>query len=96
MSLVNTSFSSRECPAFAGDGVPITDEDVGSGVLLHGVTESRESWRGAGHVDRFLRWLLGTHHSGVALRLPDRPTAGLRVTQGAELISSPNQQETIR
>jgi ubiquinone/menaquinone biosynthesis C-methylase UbiE len=41
-------------------------------------------------------WLLGTHHSGVALRLPDRLTADLRVTKDAGLISSPNQQETIR
>jgi pimeloyl-ACP methyl ester carboxylesterase len=58
MSLVNTSVSCRECRAFAEDGVPIAYEDVGSGdpvVLLHGVTESRESWREAGYVERLLR-----------------------------------------
>lgn len=44
--------------ATSPDGVPIAYEVLGSGaplVLLHGFTETGESWREAGYVDRFLR-----------------------------------------
>src|SRR5262245_28054830 len=44
--------------AVAEDGVAVSYEDLGHGeplVLLHGVTESRESWHEAGYVEQFMR-----------------------------------------
>lgn len=58
MSLVNTSRLPGLSEAVAEDGVSIAYDDIGHGeplVLLHGVTESRESWREAGYVEQFLR-----------------------------------------
>src|SRR5262245_634199 len=57
MSLVNT-LTLRLSEAVAEDGVSVSYEDLGRGeplVLLHGVTESRESWHEAGYVGQFLR-----------------------------------------
>lgn len=58
MSLVNTFSPRRLSEAVAEDGVSIAYEDLGQGeplVLLHGVTESRESWHEAGYVEQLLR-----------------------------------------
>jgi pimeloyl-ACP methyl ester carboxylesterase len=58
MSLVNTSTSHCLSKAVADDGVSIAYEDLGNGeplVLLHGVTESHESWHEAGYVEQFLQ-----------------------------------------
>lgn len=58
MSLVNTSASHCLCEAVAEDSVSIAYEDLGCGeplVLLHGITESRESWHEAGYVEQFLQ-----------------------------------------
>src|SRR6188474_1334931 len=58
MSLVNTPRHYRSFEAVATDGIAIAYEDLGRGeplVLLHGVTESSESWHEAGYVDRLLR-----------------------------------------
>lgn len=58
MSLVNASTSHRHSEAIAEDGVSIVYEDLGYGeplVLLHGVTESHESWHEAGYVEQFLQ-----------------------------------------
>jgi pimeloyl-ACP methyl ester carboxylesterase len=58
MSLVNTSTSHGLSEAIAEDGVSIAYEDLGYGeplVLLHGITESHESWHEAGYVEQFLR-----------------------------------------
>jgi pimeloyl-ACP methyl ester carboxylesterase len=44
--------------ATSADGVPIAYNALGAGpplVLLHGFTETSESWQEAGYVDRFLR-----------------------------------------
>jgi len=44
--------------ATSADGVPIAYKVLGAGVplvLLHGFTETAESWQEAGYVDRFLR-----------------------------------------
>lgn len=58
MSRVNTSLSHSLSEAVAEDGVSIAYQDLGNGeplVLLHGVTESHESWHEAGYVEHFLR-----------------------------------------
>lgn len=58
MSQVNTSTPHRLSEAVAADGVSIAFEDLGHGeplVLLHGVTESRETWHEAGYVEQFLQ-----------------------------------------
>ena len=58
MLLVKNSTPRHFSKAVAADGVSIAYEDLGSGeplVLLHGVTESRESWHEAGYVEQFLR-----------------------------------------
>src|SRR5262249_42224132 len=57
MSSVNTH-NLRLSEAVADDGVSVSYEDLGRGaplMLLHGVTESRESWHEAGYVEQFLR-----------------------------------------
>lgn len=58
MSLVNTLTPARLSEAVSEDGVSIAYEDLGYGeplVLLHGVTESRDSWHEAGYVEQFLQ-----------------------------------------
>ncbi|TIR19578.1 MAG: alpha/beta hydrolase [Mesorhizobium sp.] len=58
MSLVNTVTHHRMLKAVAEDGIFIAYEDLGRGeplVLLHGATETSESWHEAGYVDRLLR-----------------------------------------
>jgi pimeloyl-ACP methyl ester carboxylesterase len=58
MSLVNTSTSHCLSEAVSEDGVSIAYQDLGYGeplVLLHGVTESRESWHEASYVEQFLQ-----------------------------------------
>ncbi|WP_181147695.1 alpha/beta fold hydrolase [Ensifer aridi] len=58
MSLVNTLIHHRTFEAVAEDGIPIAYEDLGHGmplVLLHGLTESSESWHESGYVEQFLR-----------------------------------------
>lgn len=58
MSAVNTFLVDNVAYARSADGCMIAYENVGEGdplVLLHGVTETRDSWREAGYVDRFLR-----------------------------------------
>jgi pimeloyl-ACP methyl ester carboxylesterase len=58
MPQVNTSALHRHSEAVAEDGVSIAFEDLGHGeplVLLHGITESRESWHEAGYVEQFLQ-----------------------------------------
>ena len=58
MSLVNTLAHYRTFEAVATDGISIAYEDLGHGeplVLLHGVTENRESWHEAGYVEQLLR-----------------------------------------
>jgi pimeloyl-ACP methyl ester carboxylesterase len=58
MSRVNTLRHHRTFEAVATDGISIAYEDLGRGeplVLLHGVTESSESWHEAGYVERLLR-----------------------------------------
>ncbi|TIQ61153.1 MAG: alpha/beta fold hydrolase, partial [Mesorhizobium sp.] len=58
MSLVNSIIPHRLSEAVAADGVSIAYEDIGYGdplMLLHGLTESRESWHEAGYVEQFLQ-----------------------------------------
>ncbi|WP_054312228.1 alpha/beta hydrolase [Mesorhizobium sp. 1M-11] len=58
MSPVNTLNPHRLSEAIAEDGIPIAYEDLGHGeplVLLHGITESRESWHEAGYVEPLLK-----------------------------------------
>jgi pimeloyl-ACP methyl ester carboxylesterase len=58
MLLVKTSTPHRFSEAVATDGVSISYEDLGSGdplVLLHGLTDNRESWHEAGLVELFRR-----------------------------------------
>lgn len=58
MAMVNLSTTRRLSEVTTEDGVPIAYEDLGRGeplVLLHGVTESRESWHEAGYVERLLQ-----------------------------------------
>lgn len=57
MSLVNTLTHHHALQAIVEDGTPIAYEDLGHGeplVLLHGLTETRESWHEAGYVEQFL------------------------------------------
>ncbi|TIP25633.1 MAG: alpha/beta hydrolase [Mesorhizobium sp.] len=58
MSLVNFSIPHHLSEAVAADGVSIAYEDIGCGeplMLLHGLTESSESWHEAGYVEQFLQ-----------------------------------------
>lgn len=58
MPQVNTSTLHHHSEAVAADGVSIAFEDLGHGeplVLLHGITENRESWHEAGYVEQFLQ-----------------------------------------